>query len=94
MTRNCPHTSVGRWRYALMVLLLLLFPVVSGCTATATPAEPVTIRFAYGMEDTSFYQPLIEEFSAAHPNITIELTEAGDDEGADVTLSRPSSWMI
>jgi multiple sugar transport system substrate-binding protein len=63
-------------------------PLASGCKATTTPAEPVTIRFAYGLGDPGYYQPLLEEFNQTYPNITVELAESDAGE-ADVYFVTP-----
>ena len=69
------------------VLLLLLFPTLPGCAKAVPPAEPVTIKFAY-FGPAEYYEPVIQEFNASYPDITVELDASGEDN-ADVFIISP-----
>ena len=73
-------------RYAWMMLLLLILPIVSACTEAAPPAEPVTITFAYD-GPVAYYEPLILEFNEIYPHITVEMVTSQDN--ADVFVLTP-----
>lgn len=51
-------------------------------TASSTPSdEPVTLKWAlWDWEATAYYQPLIDAYKAAHPNVTIEYVDLGSTD--------------
>ncbi|MCR5735200.1 MAG: extracellular solute-binding protein, partial [Lachnospiraceae bacterium] len=58
---------------------------VETATDTDTPSEtsdePVTIKWALWDKDaTVYYEPLIEGYTAAHPNVTIEMVDLGSTD--------------
>jgi multiple sugar transport system substrate-binding protein len=84
----CSGLGTGRLRSVRVLLLLTLFvPVVSGCTEAMTPAEPVTITFAYD-GSIELYESLVQEFNQSYPHITVELDNSDGDE-ADVFMVTP-----
>jgi multiple sugar transport system substrate-binding protein len=70
------------------------------------PEQPVTVSFAFwGDPETPYWQKMVEEFSAAHPNITIEFQVVPSEEMFDKLLTQiagnnppdtayVSDWMI
>lgn len=80
------------------VILLLIVPL-TGCGGALGTIEPVTIRFACFNYDRAYYEPLVQEFNAAHPQITVELVPLPDDawrrllsllEGVDTFIASDS----
>lgn len=63
---------MGRSRQAWVIVALLAVSL-AGCGSLSPTAEPVTIRFACPVYDRAYYEPLIQEFSATYPQITVEL---------------------
>ncbi|MCR5093891.1 MAG: sugar ABC transporter substrate-binding protein [Lachnospiraceae bacterium] len=48
---------------------------------TAAADEPVTIKWAlWDKDSTVYYQPLIDGYTAAHPNVTIEMVDLGSTD--------------
>jgi ABC-type glycerol-3-phosphate transport system substrate-binding protein len=53
------------------------------------PEEPVTVSFAFwGDPETPYWQTVVEEFQAVHPNITIELQVVPSEEMFDKLLTQ------
>ena len=54
-------------------------------TAEATSDEPVTLKWAlWDVSSTVYYQPLIDAYTAAHPNVTIEMVDLGSTDYSTV----------
>ncbi len=54
-------------------------------TADATSDEPVTLKWAlWDVSSTVYYQPLIDAYTAAHPNVTIEMVDLGSTDYSTV----------
>ncbi len=68
--------NLALWICAIAVLLA---GALTGCSGALSTAEPATIRFAYPNYDRAYYEPLVQEFNAAHPRITIELVALQGD---------------
>ncbi len=65
-------------------ILPLLFAVTvicgpTGCSGGSRRQEPVTISFAFPMEDRDYYQAAVEQFNKDHPKITIEMESSSGD---------------
>jgi multiple sugar transport system substrate-binding protein len=63
----------------ICAIAVLLAGVLTGCSGALSTAEPATIRFAYPSYDRAYYEPLVQEFNAAHPQITVELVPLPGD---------------
>lgn len=62
-------------KYFIACVMLILFVIgISGCGADDPPAEPVTISFVVRDYEADYFAPLVEEFMAANPEITVEIT--------------------
>ena len=72
---SLPHSR----RVCLACVILLLTVPLAGCSGTLGTVEPASIRFACFNYDRAYYEPLVQEFSAAHPQITVELVPLPDD---------------
>lgn len=66
-------TKINKNSIVAMVLILLVMGIW-GCGAEEPPPEPVTISFVHQEYETSYYEPLVEEFMQSFPEITVELT--------------------
>jgi len=71
-------------KLSAIVLASVLFVFLAGCgnsgneTAGTIDGEPVTIKWAlWDWDATTYYQPLIDAYTAGHPNVTIEYTDLG-----------------
>lgn len=68
---------------ARTILYLFLAAAVvgglTGCNGGSGRQEPVTISFAFPMEDRDYYQAAVEQFNKDHPKITIELESSSGD---------------
>ena len=54
-------------------------------TAEATSDEPVTLKWAlWDVSSTVYYQPLIDAFTAEHPNVTVEMVDLGSTDYSTV----------
>lgn len=73
---------------ARLLAVVLLAGLLAGCGGGLfrTP-EPVEITFLY-LENAADYQPLAEEFTRQHPNITINLKAARGYQNLLIDLSR------
>jgi multiple sugar transport system substrate-binding protein len=68
-------------------IVALLAASLTGCGVMAPTVEPATIRFAYPHSDQAYYEPLVQEFSATYPQITVELVpQVRDEEGGQSDL--------
>ena len=54
-------------------------------SAEASGDEAVTLKWALWDKDTTvYYQPLIDAYTAAHPNVTIEMVDLGSTDYSTV----------
>ena len=61
------------WRLLMSLLLVFLVGSLSGCAPEEPPPEPVTITFVHQADEAGYYEPLVEDFRQAYPEITVEL---------------------
>ena len=53
----------------------------AGEASPAAEAEPVTLKWAlWDIDATAYYKPLIEAYTAKHPNVTIEMVDLGSTD--------------
>ena len=71
--------------------LLFLAAFAAACTAPIVPVEPVTLDFAAPETRLEYWQPFLDDFSEAHPAVTVNLEQSIDAE-TDVALLDPFSW--
>lgn len=70
-----PRTS---WFVVMIIVGITIF--LGGCSQEQPTLEPSTISFVHQEYEAEYYEPLVEEFMQAHPEITVELTTAyGND---------------
>ena len=56
-------------------------PAADTAAETTASDEPVTLKWALWDKDaTVYYQPLIDGYTAAHPNVTIEMVDLGSTD--------------
>lgn len=65
--------------FLIGAIIALLVAALSGCGGALSTVESATIRFAYPNYDRAYYEPLAQEFNAAHPQIAIELVALQGD---------------
>ncbi len=73
-TTPTPQVVIQTVEVPKTVVETVQVPVETIITATPPPAEPVTIRFATlsGPEFTDGYQPIVDQWNAAHPEIQVQ----------------------
>ena len=69
-----PEVVIQTVEVSRTVVETVQVPVETIITATPPPSEPVTIRFATlsGPEFTDGYQPIVDQWNAAHPEIQVQ----------------------
>lgn len=74
VSTQTPETIIQTVEVPKTVVETVQVPVETIITATPPPAEPVTIRFATlsGPEFTDGYQPIVDQWNAAHPEIQVQ----------------------
>ena len=85
----------------LWAIACLLTFVLSGCLGgeVEPTVEPITVTFIHPSFDTEFYQALANEFTATHPQISVELVPVRrwdyevDPETVDVFIATPYHVM-
>lgn len=90
----------ARFKLLCATVCLPVF-VLSGCHGgeVEPTAEPITITFIHPSFDAEFYQALANEFTATHPQITVELVPVRrwdyevDPEAVDVFIATPYHVM-
>lgn len=59
--------------------------------ASASTAEPTTIKWAvWDIDATAYYQPLIDEYKAKNPNVTVEMVDLGSTDYMTVLATQLS----
>ncbi len=66
---------IPRLTWLVAMILFGLAISLSGCSEERPTLEPATISFVHQEYEAGYYEPLVEEFMQAHPEITVELTE-------------------
>lgn len=72
----------------ILISLLLISLILSGCTTLFPTTEPVTITFSCPAADQAYYESLLPEFKKDHPNITVAISPFTE------TPSRDADAMI
>jgi multiple sugar transport system substrate-binding protein len=62
--------------YFSPTLFILISLIICGCTAQMPTVEPATISFVHQEYESEYYEPLVEQFMQAYPQITVELSTA------------------
>jgi len=75
-----PFSRIHRLNWFLIVILLCFSIIISGCSEEKPTLQPATISFVHQEYEAEYYEPLVEEFMQAHPEITVELTTAIGNE--------------
>lgn len=74
-----------------LLAALLLATAITACAAPAALVEPVTLDFAAPETALEYWQPFLDDFREAHPNITVNVEHDPDDE-TDVALLSSFAW--
>lgn len=71
----------------MLLAVVMLIVVASGCTAVMEPLEPVTISFVHPEDPTGAYTQWAEQFHEEYPHITVELISTSDIPGSQIVTN-------
>lgn len=74
---------------SLMLAMLLVFGLAAVTANPAAAEEPVTLHWAvWDVNMTTYYQPLIDAYTAKHPNVTIEMVDLGSSDYQNALITQ------
>lgn len=72
-----------------MLAMLLVFGLAAVTANPAAAEEPVTLHWAvWDVNMTTYYQPLIDAYTAKHPNVTIEMIDLGSSDYQNALITQ------